>query len=102
LKLWNEILKTHSKPTFTKKAVFQIWSKINSQNWKCDEDELKSTKTLLEEAQKPGKHGLYTMEPIPLHEEDGLTAVAFTLPDILRKFGGRVCELSLDSTCEFN
>jgi hypothetical protein len=101
-KLWDEILKTHLKPTFTKKAIFQIWSKIDSQNWKRDEDELKSAKMLLEEARKPGKHGLYTVEPIPLHEEDGLTAIAFALPDILRKFGGRVRELSLDSTCEFS
>lgn len=53
-------------------------------------------------AHKPVKHGLYTIEPIPLHEEEGLTAIAFALPEILRKFGGRVHELSLDSTCELS
>lgn len=102
LKLWDEILKTHLKPTFTKKAIFQIWSKIDSKNWKWDENELKSAKILLEEAHKLGKHGLYTVEHIPLHEEDELTMIAFVLPDILWKFSGRLQELSLDLMCEFN
>lgn len=57
---------------------------------------------MLEEAHKLGKHGLYTVEPIPLHEEDGLTTIAFVLPDIPRKFRGRFQELSLDLMCEFN
>jgi len=102
MKLWDEVLKTHLKPTFTKKAIFQIWSKIDSKSWGRGENELESAKILLEKAHKPGKHELYTVEPIPLHEEDGLAVIAFALPDILWKFGGRVHELSLNSTCEFS
>jgi hypothetical protein len=73
---------------------------VASTKWKRDEDEVKSAKILLEEARESGKHGLYTVEPISLEEEDGFKALAFTLPDLLRKFGGRVRELSLDSACK--
>ena len=37
-----------------------------------------------------------------MHEEDGLTMIAFVLPDIPWKFSGRLQELSLDLMCEFN
>lgn len=99
--LWTEILKDHPTPTFTKKAVYQIWSSIDSKKWKRDKDEFTSAKILLEEAKVPGNHGLYTVQPIPLHTEPGMVAIAFALPDILRKWGGRVREVSLDSACEF-
>jgi hypothetical protein len=98
-KLWSEILKAHPKPTFTKKAVYQMWAKIDSLKWKRDADEVKSAKVLLEEARESGRHGGYTVQPIPLQGEDGVVAIAFALPEILRKWGGRVRELSLDSAC---
>lgn len=78
-----------------------MWSKITSETWKRDEDEVKSAKILIEEARMSGKHGMYTVEPIDLELEPGITAVAFALPDVLKQFGGRVRELSLDSACEF-
>ena len=87
-------------PSFSRKSVYQMWLDIASTKWKQDEDEVKSAKVLLEEAWESGKHGLYTVEPIPLEEEAGFKAIAFTLPDLLRKFGGRVQELSLDSACK--
>jgi hypothetical protein len=47
--------------------------------------------------------GLYTVvEPIPIVEETGVTAIAFTLPEILRQWGGRIREIQLDSACEFD
>jgi hypothetical protein len=46
------------------------------------------------------KSRLYSAEPIPLAQEDGVTAIAFALPDLLRQFGGRMRELALDSTCK--
>jgi hypothetical protein len=42
---------------------------------------------------------LYTVQPIPLHEEVGFTALAFALPEILQQWGGHVREISLDSAC---
>jgi hypothetical protein len=87
-------------PSISRKSVYQMWLDVASTKWKRDEDEVKSAKILLEEARQSGKQGMYTVEPIPLEEEDGFKAIAFTLPDVLRKFGGRVRELSLDSACE--
>lgn len=40
------------------------------------------------------------VQPIPLHEEPGFTALAFSLPQILRQWGGRIREIALDSACE--
>ena len=37
------------------------------------------------------------VEPIPIEEETGVTAIAFTLPEILRQWGGRIREIQLDS-----
>jgi hypothetical protein len=51
-----------------------------------------------------GSHGsgLYSVvEPIPIEEENGVTAIAFTLPEILRQWAGRIREIQLDSACEF-
>jgi hypothetical protein len=46
--------------------------------------------------------GLYTVvEPIPIMEETGVTAIAFTLPEILRQWGGRIREIQLDSACKY-
>ena len=46
--------------------------------------------------------GLCTeVELVPITEEAGVTAIAFTLPKILRQWGGRIREVQLDSACEF-
>ncbi|KAJ7046237.1 hypothetical protein C8F04DRAFT_876143, partial [Mycena alexandri] len=39
---------------------------------------------------------------IPLPDVPGVTAIAFSLPNILREVGGRVRELSLDSAWDTN
>lgn len=36
-----------------------------------------------------------------LQEDPGIAALAFCLPQFHREVGGEVCELSLDSACEF-
>ncbi|KAF7965234.1 hypothetical protein HWV62_44909 [Athelia sp. TMB] len=56
---------------------------------------MKSANILLKEAK--AKPGLYTAEPIPLPAEPSVSALAFSLPGLLRQFGGRVRELALDS-----
>jgi hypothetical protein len=65
-----------------------MWSDTTSKQWKRSEDEMESTKILLGEAQTPGVHGVYTVEPIPLQDEPGFKAITFSLPEILRKYRG--------------
>jgi hypothetical protein len=103
LQLWDEILKTHPSPPFPRKAIYQLWLDQTSKKWKCDPDEVKSAKILIEEASKamPGINPLYTVQSIRLHEETGFTAIAFSLPKILYQWGGRIREIALDSACMF-
>jgi hypothetical protein len=108
VQLWGEIFQKHPRPSFTRKSVVQLWSRLNSHFWKRDEDEVRSAWKLLEEhrtsSSKSGgsSSGLYmVVEPIPIEEETGVTAIAFTLPGILRQWGGRIREIQLDSACEF-
>jgi hypothetical protein len=59
---------------------------------------------LLEEHSASGESlsGLYTVvEPIPIEEETGVTAIAFTLPEMLCQWGGHIREIQLDSAFEF-
>ena len=98
--LWTEILKSYPKPTFTRKSIYQLWSRLSSQSWKRDEDEIQSAQILLEEFQEPSADRPYTVEPIPVEQGEGITVIAFALPENLRQWGGRLRELQLDSTCE--
>jgi hypothetical protein len=100
--LWTEILKAHPKPSFTRKSIYQLWSRLSSCTWKRDEDEVWSAWLLLKEFQKPSPDRLYTVEPIPVEDEEkGITVIAFALPENLRQWGGRIRELQMDSACEF-
>ncbi|KAJ7250277.1 hypothetical protein C8J57DRAFT_1239257 [Mycena rebaudengoi] len=51
--LWSEILKTHPKPPFTRRAIYTMWAEANAMEWKRDPDELKSANILLEEFTSP-------------------------------------------------
>ncbi|KAJ7717771.1 hypothetical protein B0H16DRAFT_1278797, partial [Mycena metata] len=86
--LWDEILKTHPEPTFTRRAVYAMWAENNARTWKRDPDELKSANILLQEfssteSDANGKKPLYSVEQIPLTPQSGFTAIAFALPKIL-------------------
>ncbi|KAJ7241576.1 hypothetical protein C8J57DRAFT_1560753, partial [Mycena rebaudengoi] len=87
--LWDEILKIHPQPRFTRKVIYALWADLNSSEWKRDPDELKSANILLEEfscvGPDPitGKKPLYSVEPIPLTDEPRFTAIAFALPQLL-------------------
>jgi MULE transposase domain len=104
LQLWDEVLKSDPTPSYSRKAIYQLWSDQTCKNWKRDPDEVKSAKILLDEASKPqlGQKGLYVVQPIPLHEEPGFTAIAFALPEVLRQWGGRIREVALDSAWNTN
>lgn len=98
------MLELHPIPTFQRKAVMQMWREDTQTAWKRDDDEVKSARILLEEAAKRSeddkKRGLYSISQIDLPQEDGFTALAFTLPDLLNDWGGVIRELQLDSACK--
>lgn len=75
----------------------------SSKVWKRGPDQVKSAKTLIDEASwvSPERKATFMVEPVPLHNEDGFTALAFALPKVLRQWSGRIREVSLDSACKF-
>lgn len=97
-KVWTEVLKRFPRPEFSRAAVYARWAAQDRKNWKRDDDEVKSASLLIAEAESLSS--LYTVAPIELPTEDGFTAVAFALPELLRQWGGRIREIALDSTCE--
>ncbi|KAI0042579.1 hypothetical protein FA95DRAFT_1636386 [Auriscalpium vulgare] len=99
--IWSKILTMHPTPSFTRKSIYQMWARLDGQKWKRDPDELKSARIILQEALEDGGHG-YAVEEVPLTEEPGLVSISFVLPDLLRKWGGRVREISLDSAWNTN
>ncbi|KJA13622.1 hypothetical protein HYPSUDRAFT_151410 [Hypholoma sublateritium FD-334 SS-4] len=100
LQLWDEILKSHPTPAFSRRSIHSLWHEESSKKWKRDPDELKSAKILIEEASKTKR--LYSVESISLPKEPGFTAIAFSLPEVLRKWGGKIREISLDSAWNTN
>jgi hypothetical protein len=95
-------LKTHPTPNFTRKAIHNIWAQNDRKQWKRNADQLISAKILLEEARKPGRlcEGSYEIEPISIELEDGFEALAWSLPEMIQRFGGRIREIQLDSACK--
>ncbi|KAG6818800.1 hypothetical protein H0H93_001521 [Arthromyces matolae] len=102
--LWDEILKKHPSPKFSRKSVYQLWLDRSSQQWKRDSDEVTSANILIREAFQSGTESstAYKAEPIDIHSEEGFISVAFALPDLLKKWGHQIRELSLDSAWNTN
>jgi hypothetical protein len=102
MQLWRNILKMCPHPNFRYRSIYRLWAENDRKEWQRDKDELTSAKKLIEEASKAPKTAVersYHVEPIPLNDEDGFTGLAFALPEVLQKFGGRIRELTLDSSC---
>jgi hypothetical protein len=89
-------------PNFTRKAVYNLWGQADRASWERDKDQLQSAKILLEEGRKAGGLGMYEIRPIEIEVEDGFEAIVWSLPDMLRQWGGRIREISLDSACLYN
>jgi hypothetical protein len=75
----------------------------NRKSWKRDDDEVKSAKKLIEEAAslpRTEAERLNRVELIPLEDEDSFVGLALAMPEVLRQWGGRIREISLDSACK--
>lgn len=102
--IWKEILKKYPRLLFLRKTIHKMWLSIEQTIWRRDDDEVISAKMILEEG-RVGKLGHYRVDPITMkyaHEpDDGLKVLAWAVPEIMRDWGGRIREVSLDSTCTF-
>lgn len=83
-------------PNFSRAAVYYLWSKKNSLRWKTDTDEFISSKELLNSLREEEED---VVQQIPLRNEDGYKALAFSLPAVLKKWGSQLREISVDSAC---
>ncbi|KAF5361263.1 hypothetical protein D9758_010272 [Tetrapyrgos nigripes] len=80
--LWADILKKYPNPQFKRQAKRGQWYR--------DKDQLKSAKIILDECKTAGSATKYTVTKIKLPAfANGYTALAFSLPDIMMKFGVR-------------
>ncbi|THU77980.1 hypothetical protein K435DRAFT_692671 [Dendrothele bispora CBS 962.96] len=96
--IWNELLKKYPNPGFKRRSIYNIAANARRKQWYRDPDELKSAKILLEES----KTSKYSIADVDLPEVDGFSGLAFSLPNVMLKFGGRVREVSLDSAWNTN
>ncbi|KAJ6589539.1 hypothetical protein B0H19DRAFT_922632 [Mycena capillaripes] len=97
--LWKEILKTHPRPRFSYKSVYNRWFKQQQASWQRNEDEFESAKILLKEFSTDPVHELVS---IPMPESDGFRALGFVFPSVIHKWNGVIREVALDSTFQTN
>jgi hypothetical protein len=95
--LWKDILKTHPRPRFSQKSVYNQLFEQQQTSWRRCDDEFESAKILLQEFTSDPVHELVS---IPMPESDGFRALGFVFPSVLRKWDGIIREVALDSTCE--
>ncbi|KAF8912407.1 hypothetical protein CPB85DRAFT_1561485 [Mucidula mucida] len=102
--LWTEILKDYAKPQFSYRLIYYLWARQHQSEWKRDEDELKSTRILIDEysCEAPGQSYHIQNVPMPEKADNGFTAVAFVTPNVIRKWGGKVCKIAMDSAWNTN
>ncbi|KAF5366172.1 hypothetical protein D9758_005759 [Tetrapyrgos nigripes] len=97
--LWSEILQSYPNPLFKRRSIASIAADVRRSQWCRDPDELKSARIILEESKA---HSLWSICEANLPTVDGYSGIAFSLPDVLQRFGGTVREVSLDSAWNTN
>ncbi|KAL1740348.1 hypothetical protein HDZ31DRAFT_47670 [Schizophyllum fasciatum] len=104
--LWDWVLKEYGRPTYDRKAIYRLWHEQDQKLWKRHADEKLSAQILLDEASlvnfSATGRTLFSTETIPLPSFDGVDALAFCLPDVLRQWGTQIRELAIDSSWNTN
>lgn len=75
--------------------MYARWAELNEEQWRLDDDQVKSAAMLL--TKMDGEE----VEIIPITQEDGIHAIAFTFKDVLEKIGKQIIEIAMDSTCNW-
>ena len=76
--------------------MYARWAELNEEQWRLDDDQVKSAAKLL------AKMDDEEVEIIPIIQEDGIHAIAFTFKDVLERIGRQVIEVAMDSTCRYS
>jgi hypothetical protein len=79
----------------TSAQVHRVWRELTRDFWYRGSDQLTSAQVLLEEYSKKGQ-----VDPFPLQVPEGVTAMAWGLPQVANRVRTRVKEVAIDATCE--
>ncbi|KAG6835113.1 hypothetical protein H0H93_004744 [Arthromyces matolae] len=92
-KIWDAILsKFEGKLNITQKQVYAHWSRLNQNRWRFDDDQVASTRKVLESFE-----GI-VVDIIVIPEEPGISVIAFAFKEILTEYGAKIQEIAMDST----
>jgi hypothetical protein len=82
-------------PQVSANQIYRCWATMSEALWKRADDQQESAETLLKELEEQGGIDRFEMEV-----EEGVTAVAWGLPEIASRVKGRVFEVAMDATCK--
>ncbi|KAF9516176.1 hypothetical protein BS47DRAFT_1292824 [Hydnum rufescens UP504] len=94
--IWKEITQLEHEAEFMQAQVYAEWVQINESVWQCDKDQVKSARILLQEA-----NGV-EVEEINIHDEPGVSMLAFVLKFTVDNWGEQTVELAIDGTFNTN
>lgn len=60
-----------------------------------------SARNLLKKGLEPGGLGEYTVEEIEISEPEGMSVIAFSIPEMIKRWSNRIREIALDSACRW-
>ncbi|TRM55937.1 hypothetical protein BD626DRAFT_466992 [Schizophyllum amplum] len=90
---------------FSRKSIYNLWAEREQQKWRLDPDPVVSAQKLIDAAvavRWGNGDSTYSVQSVPLPHNDGVDALAFSMPEILRKWGGKIREIALDSAWNTN
>ncbi|KAJ7678817.1 hypothetical protein B0H17DRAFT_840825, partial [Mycena rosella] len=94
--IWTHVLQENPGTEATQKQIYALWSELNQEAWRLDDDQVKSAQMLLNKM-----HGK-EIEVIPIREEDGIHCIAFGFKEVLDNWAEKNEELAMDSTWKTN
>ncbi|CAK5273756.1 unnamed protein product [Mycena citricolor] len=98
--IYKELLNTYPYPDFTPRTVYNLCLKETEGLYRHDPDEYTSAGIYLDQM-SAGPDPIVQRIALP-DDQDGYTALAFSVPSFIRKYGERICEIGLDSTWKTN
>lgn len=93
VQIWERVLRENSQTELTEKQIYASWAHLNEDTWRLNDEQVKSARSILE------NHEGDKIEIIPVHAEDGISAIAFGFKEVVDDYGEAITEIAMDSTC---